>query len=169
MTEKASGPERGLYRISLWLSVVSAIALCLMMVVTVIDVGGRYCFNKPIYGSYELIGMLLVAASTLGMAACQKEKSHITVSLVVDLLPARARSILVSLALFFSFATFSIITWRMAVLTVQFYARGRGGVSPDLGISNGHVSLVFSIGALMFSLVLLLHLLQALRNAIRRS
>jgi len=120
------------------------------------------------YGSYELIGMLLVCAGPLGMALCQKDRSHIVVSLVVDLLPSRGQSVLRSIALFLSLGTFSIITWQMFSLTVKYYSRGRGGVSPDLGISLGHVSLIFAIGALMFSLVLLLHLVQSLAKTGRR-
>ena len=160
--------ERGIYRISIWLGVVSASALCLMMLITVVDVGGRYFFNSPLYGAYELIGMLLVCAGPLGMALCQRDRSHIVVSLVVDLLPPRIQNVFHSIAFFLSLGTFSIITWQMSKLTIQFYAKGRGGVSPDLGISNGHVSLIFSIGALWFSLVLLLHLVQSLTQLVRR-
>ncbi len=160
--------EKSIYRVSGWLGVLSAVALFLMMMVTVVDVGGRYLFNKPLYGAYEMIGMLLVAAGPLGMALCQKERSHITVYLVVDLLPVRIQEILKAFALFISFGLFSIITWKMTQLTVAYYSRGRGGISPDLGISLGHVSVVFSVGALMFSLVLLLHLVQALTQLMRR-
>jgi len=104
----------------------------------------------------------------LGMALCQRDRAHIVVSLVVDKLPPGIQPIIQSIALFLSLGTFSIITWQMFVLTVQYYSKGRGGVSPDLGISNGHVSLTFAIGALMFSLVLLLHLVQALAKLMRR-
>jgi TRAP-type C4-dicarboxylate transport system permease small subunit len=160
--------ESGLYKVSGWLAIVSAAALCSMMLITVVDVGGRYFFNKPMYGSYEMIGMLLIFAGPLGMALCQKDRSHIVVSLVVDLFPSRVQTILRSIALFLSFGLFSIITWQMFSLTVKYYSRGRGGVSPDLGISLGHISLVFAIGALMFSLVLLLHLVQSLAKTGRR-
>ena len=163
------GPlEKGLYAVSVWFAMVSAAALCFMMLITVTDVGGRYFFNMPIYGSYELIGMLLVCAGPLGMALCQRNRSHITVSLVVDLLPSRVQAILKSVSLFLSLGMFSIIAWQMFSLTVKYYSKGSGGVSSDLGISMGHVSLVFAIGALLFSLVLLLHFVQSLKM-VRRS
>jgi TRAP-type C4-dicarboxylate transport system permease small subunit len=170
MTDQGNGSliERGIYSVSEWLGVLSAVALFLMMAVTVVDVGGRYLFNKPVYGGYEMIGMLLVAAGPLGMALCQRKKSHIVVYLIVDLLPIRMQEILKAIALFISLGLFSIITWKMTQLTVQYYSRGRGGISADLGISLGHVSLVFSVGSFMFCLVLLLHLVQALTQLIRR-
>ena len=160
--------ERGLYALSKWFAVASAISLCLMMLVTVVDVGGRFFFNKALYGSYEMIGMLLVCAGPLGMALCEKDRSHIVVSLLVDLVPPRVRAVFHSFALFLSFGTFSIITWQMFKLTVYYFSRGRGGVSPDLGISLGYPSLIFTVGAILFSLVLLLHLVQALTKMVRR-
>lgn len=166
-TSDVSAVERLLNRTSLWFGGLSAAALVVMMLITVADVGGRI-FNHPLFGSYELIGMLLVAAGPLGMALCQKEGSHITVTLVVDLLPPGVRAVLQSIALFLSLGTFSVITWKMIELTVTYYAKGRGGVSADLGISLGHVSLVFSIGALLFSLMLLLHLVKSLTRHFRR-
>ncbi|MBW2027452.1 MAG: TRAP transporter small permease [Deltaproteobacteria bacterium] len=169
---RAKGPsgaiERGLYRVSIWIGVLSATALCLMMLVTVVDVGGRYLLNKPIYGAYELIGMLLVAAGPLGMALCQKDRKHIVVSLIVDKLPARTQTLINAVTLFLSFFTYGIITWQMSRLTVQYWMRGRGGVSPDLGISLAYVSVVFAVGAFLFTLVLLLHFVQSLRGMARR-
>ncbi|MBW1996459.1 MAG: TRAP transporter small permease [Deltaproteobacteria bacterium] len=167
----AQGPgsiESGLYRVSTWLGALSATALCLMMLVTVVDVGGRYLFNKPLYGAYELIGMLLVAAGPLGMALCQKDRRHIVVSLVVDMLPRRTQEVINTITLFLSLVAYSIITWQMLRLTVQYWMRGRGGVSPDLGISLSYVSIVFAIGALLFTLVLLLHFVQSLWGLKRR-
>jgi TRAP-type C4-dicarboxylate transport system permease small subunit len=168
VTESPGPIEKGLYAVSMWLGVLSAAALCLMMIVTVVDVGGRYLFNKPIYGSYELIGMLLVAAGPLGMALCQKDRNHIVVSLIVDKLSPRIQIIINSIALFLSLGTYTIITWQMFKLTVQYWMRGRGGVSPDLGISLSYVSFVFAVGALLFTLVLLLHLVQSIREFMGR-
>ena len=154
--------ENGLYRISGWLGIFATVALCFMMVITVIDVGGRYLFNSPLFGAYELVGMLLVWAGPLGMALCQKQRGHIQVNLIVDLLPQRIQHFLASLGLLLSFVTYSIITWQMAKLTIYYYSKGQAGVSSDLGISQGHVSIVFTIGAFWFSLILLLHFVQSL-------
>ena len=139
-----------------------------MMFITVIDVGGRYLFNKPLHGSYEMIGMLLVFAGPLGMALCQQEKNHISVSLVLDLLPERIRKIFTIIGLFLSLGIFSIISWKMFDLSIRFFSKGRGGVSADLGLNLGYIAVVFAIGALMFSLILLLHLVQSFFKLIQR-
>ena len=169
MISESSGPlEKGLYRVSTWLGVLSAAALCVMMLITVVDVGGRYLFNKPLFGAYELIGMLLVAAGPLGMALCQNDRRHIVVSLIVDRFSPKLQNLFNSIALFLSLGTYGIITWQMFRLTGQYWMRGRGGVSPDLGLSLSYVALVFAIGALLFSLVLLLHFVQSIQALRRR-
>ena len=167
-TSDVSTAERLLNRASSFFGGLSALALVFMMLITVVEVVGRATFNYSLYGNYELIGMLLVAAGPLGMALCQKDRSHITVTLVVDLLPPGVRAVLQSIALFLSLGIYSIITWKMTQLTITYYAKGRGGISADLGISLGHVSLVFSVGALLFSLMLLLHFVQSLTQHSRR-
>lgn len=167
-TSDVSTVERVLNKASLFFGGLSALALVLMMTITVVEVVGRATFNYSLYGNYELIGMLLVAAGPLGMALCQKEGNHITVTLVVDLLPPGVKVVLKSIALFLSLGIYSIITWKMTQLTISYYAKGRGGISADLGISLGHVSLVFSVGALLFTLMLLLHFVQSLTQHSRR-
>jgi len=167
-TSDVSTVERVLNKASLFFGGLSALALVLMMTITVVEVVGRATINYSLYGNYELIGMLLVAAGPLGMALCQKEGNHITVTLVVDLLPPGVKAVLKSIALFLSLGVYVIITWKMTQLTITYYAKGRGGISADLGISLGHVSLVFSAGALLFSLMLLLHFVQSLTQHSRR-
>ena len=167
-TSDVSTVERVLNKASLFFGGLSALALVLMMTITVVEVVGRATINYSLYGNYELIGMLLVAAGPLGMALCQKEGNHITVTLVVDLLPPGVKAVLKSIALFLSLGVYVIITWKMTQLTITYYAKGRGGISADLGISLGHVSLVFSAGALLFSLMLLLHFVQSLTQYSRR-
>jgi TRAP-type C4-dicarboxylate transport system permease small subunit len=167
-TGDVSTVERFLNKTSLFFGGLSAVALVLMMAITVVEVVGRALFNHSLYGNYELIGMLLVAAGPLGMALCQKEGNHITVTLVVDLLPPGVKAVLKSIALFLSLGIYLIISWKMIQLTITYYAKGRGGISADLGISLGHVSLVFSAGAVLFSLMLLLHFIQSLTPHSRR-
>ena len=156
------GIERGLHSAGKWMAVVGASALTLMMLLTVIDVTGRYFFNAPLFGTYEMVELLLIVAGTWGMAACQMERSHITVGIVVDKLPLRAQAIIRSIALFLSAGLFAVITWQMLVLTVRYIERGKAGITADLGISLVPFSIMFAMGTAAFSLVLLLHLVQSL-------
>ena len=70
--------------------------------------------------------------------------------------------------LLMSFVCYGIITWMMAVDTIEFFERGMGALSGDLGINWGYISVLFFIGCLAFVIVLFLQLVQAIGNMIRR-
>ena len=163
------GPiERRVYKFTLVMGIVSAIGLTAMMLVTVYNVLMRFLFSKPIYGVVELVGMLLVLTSTFGMALCQKDRSHITITLITDMLPPGLKKISVIFGLLMSFICYGIITWQMSVESIDYFERGIGGLSPDLGIQLGYVAAVFVIGSFVFTIVLLMQFVQTVGKLIKR-
>lgn len=163
------GPiERKVYKLTLVMGIVSAIGLTAMMLVTVYDVLMRYLFAKPIYGVVELVGLILVLTSTFGMALCQKDKSHITITLITDMLPPRLKAATEVFGLLMSFICFGIITCMMFIDTVEYFERGIGGLSADLGFPLGYVSGVFVIGSFVFTIVLLMQFIQSFGKLIKR-
>ena len=163
------GPiERRVYKTTLVMGIISAVGLTAMMLVTVYNVLMRFLFSKPIYGVVELVGMLLVLTSTFGMALCQKDKAHITITLITDMLPPRIKAISEVFALLMSFICFGIITRQMYIETTGFFERGIGGLSADLGIQLGYVSAVFVIGSFVFTMVLLMQFIQSFGKLIKR-
>ena len=157
------GPiERRVYKFTLVMGIISAVGLTAMMVITVYNVIMRYVFTKPIYGVVELVGMILVLTSTFGMALCQKDRSHITITLITDMLPPRIKAISEVFGLLMSFICFGIITCMMFIDTVEFFERGIGGLSADLGFPLGYVSATFVIGSFAFTVVLLMQFIESL-------
>ena len=163
------GPiERRVYKTTLAMGIISAVGLMSMMLVTVYDVTMRFFFSKPLYGVYELVGMILVLTSTFGMALCQKDRSHITINLITDMFPPGLKNISVVFALLMSFICFGIITGQMVIDTIDYFERGIGGLSADLGINWGYVSSVFVIGSFVFTIVLLMQFIQTVGKLIKR-
>ena len=160
--------QRLVYKTTLVLGIISAVGLASMMLVSIYDITARFFFKNPLYGVYELVGMILVLTSTFGMALCQKDKSHITINLITDLLPPRLKTFSEVFGLLMSFICFGIITWRMFIDTIEFFERGIGGLSADLGINWGYASGVFVVGSFVFTVVLLLQLVQSVRKMWRR-
>jgi len=154
--------ERRVYKTSYIMAIISAVGLTAMMLITVYNVIMRYVFTKPIYGVVELVGMILVLTSTFGMALCQKDKAHITITLITDMLSPSLKSMTEVFGLLMSFICYGIITWMMAIDTYEFFERGIGGLSSDLGIQLGYVSAVFVIGSFVFAMVLLMQFIQSL-------
>lgn len=75
------------------LSKLGCVALFAMMGLTVVDVVGRYVFNSPILGAFEITSFLvsILVFSFLGFA--QAQKSHVTVDILVTTFSGRAQSI----------------------------------------------------------------------------
>ena len=157
---------RAIASVSRWMTLVAAIALGLMMLLTAADAGGRYLFSFPIKGADDLIAFLLICAGTWGLADCEIRGAHVTVDILVDRLPPRLRALLVSIAYIVTIGVFSLIAW-------QSFARGArymnlaGEASEVLGIPFWPflMALGFSFG--MLCLTLLLHLLQNLKNLMK--
>ena len=84
--------------ISRVLASVSAIALGVMMIISVIDVGGCYFFLHPLNGAFELVSLTLVIAATLGVGYCELQKGQIRVLIIIDMFHGRKRTILDILA-----------------------------------------------------------------------
>jgi TRAP-type C4-dicarboxylate transport system permease small subunit len=66
-------------RLETTLGAVSAVVLFLMMLVTTVDVVGRYVFNKPLAGGFELTEMMLAALIYCGLPLVSKRREHIVI------------------------------------------------------------------------------------------
>ena len=64
-------------------STVAVIALAALGVITVVDVGGRYLFNKPLLGAIEMSEVLMAFLSFGALALAELRNSHITVDFFV--------------------------------------------------------------------------------------
>ncbi|HEY5322985.1 MAG TPA: TRAP transporter small permease [Caldimonas sp.] len=61
------------------LSATSAAVLFLMMAITAIDVTGRYVFNKPLPGGFEMTELLLAALIYCGLPLVSWRREHIVI------------------------------------------------------------------------------------------
>lgn len=61
------------------LGAASAVVLFAMMLITTVDVIGRYLFNKPLAGGFELTEMLLAALIYCGLPLVSKRREHIVI------------------------------------------------------------------------------------------
>jgi TRAP-type C4-dicarboxylate transport system permease small subunit len=63
------------------MKIIMAAALLAMMVLTFVDVLGRYAFNAPVFGAGEMISYLLAITLFAGLAFVSGERSHISITL----------------------------------------------------------------------------------------
>jgi TRAP-type C4-dicarboxylate transport system permease small subunit len=160
--------ERVVYKAVLAMGIISAVGLTAMMLVSIYDITMRFFFSKPIYGVYELVGMILVLTSSFGFALCQKDKAHITITLITDMLPARLKAYTEVFGMLMSLFCYGLITWVVGIETIDYFERGTGSLSGDLGINLGYISAAFFVGCLAFTVVLCLQTIQGIGKLIRR-
>ena len=133
-------------QISRWMAAVGAIMFGVMMMITVIDVGGRYIFTKPLNGAAEIIGVMLVIGGTWGIGYCQIEKMHIRINLLVEKFSPLVQKLLWILTYLVSGAVGVLAAWQAFSRTGEFLTSTLGTRSDVLGIPFAPFMLAMGIG-----------------------
>lgn len=164
----ATRTEAGLYSVSKVTAIIAAIVLATMMLLTVADVCGRYFFNKPITGTWELVGLLLVCAGTWGLAYCQVQKGHISVTVLLLRFPLRVQAIIRSVAYLFGLVGFSVICWRTLLLTKRFVSLSGSLITDTLKMPIYPFMIIMIISTGILALILIADLVHSLTEAVRK-
>ena len=97
------------------LGFVACVLLFVMMLVTFIDVGGRYLFSSPLPAAYELISLIMPGIIFCALPNISLHESHVTIDLLDSFISTavkRWQSVFVNL---FSAAAMGFIAYRLYV------------------------------------------------------
>lgn len=75
------------------LAVLAGLALLVMMVLTFVDVVGRYGFNRSVFGTSEIIEFLMVSVIFAGIAFVTADDEHIKVEIFEPWIKKRAEGL----------------------------------------------------------------------------
>jgi TRAP-type C4-dicarboxylate transport system permease small subunit len=73
------------------LGVAASAILLFMMLLTFVDVVGRYVFNRPLAGAFEVTELSLVILIFAGLPLVSYADEHVTMDFIDRVLPPRAR------------------------------------------------------------------------------
>jgi TRAP-type C4-dicarboxylate transport system permease small subunit len=149
------------------MTVIAAILLGIMMLFDVADVCGRYFFLKPVPGTQEVIGLLLICVGTWGMARAETRSAHISISVLTDRLPPRIQAIVNVFDYLLALSLFFLMSWQMFSRGVREALTEMGGKSEILGIPFSPFFMMFGIGVGMLCIALLLRLIHSLAEVMR--
>jgi TRAP-type C4-dicarboxylate transport system permease small subunit len=110
-------------RAARWFGYVAAVFLVAMMLITVTDVLLRSLFSIPIFGTFELVELGLVATIFLAVPATFLRDENVVVDLIDHLIPAGGIRWLRLLGLLLSLIFLAVMLWRMwqpALDTLEF-------------------------------------------------
>jgi len=133
-------------------STVAVTALAALGVITVVDVGGRYLFNRPLLGAVEMSEFLMVFLSFGALALAELRNSHITVDFFVCTLPKRAQALLEAVVALIGIAFWSFVAWRAAVHSSRLFNNGEVTANLTLPTWPFYLAVVVGCGLLALAL-----------------
>lgn len=114
------------------LGVGAALLLFCLVLVTCVDVVGRYFFSAPLKGAFEITEILLAALVFAALPLTTERKEHIEVDLLNVVLNDTTKRYLSAFAGLFSAALLTTLAWRLA--THALSAAEDGATTNALGI-----------------------------------
>jgi TRAP-type C4-dicarboxylate transport system permease small subunit len=120
MAEGASGVVRpsslargALDRIAAGLAMFGGLLSCAMAAVVTASVTGRYLFNRPVPGDYDIVAILCGCAIFSFLPYCQLQRGNVLVDFFTVRASPRARSILDAIGKVLYLAAAAMFTWRL--------------------------------------------------------
>jgi len=123
-----------LQRLSTYLACIGALSLFFMMCLTIADVAGRYLFNKPILGAFEITEFMVLVLIFSFLAYAQSHKAHINVDLFMMFFPEKFKNIIELFNHIACLAIMLLITWTGFENAIEVMEAGEA--SPNLALPN---------------------------------
>lgn len=140
-----------LNKLSDFLKLIGAVALTVMMLLTVVDVIGRF-FKSPIFGSVELVGFLATIVVAAALPYTYKMDGHVGVEILVRLLPDKPQIWIDIVTRTLTLVLFILITWQMFLYAEDIQHTGE--VSMNLEFPIYYIVYLLSFGLLIFSVTI---------------
>jgi TRAP-type C4-dicarboxylate transport system permease small subunit len=125
------------------LGAVAAIVLFSMMALTCVDVIGRYFFNSPVYGGFEITEMLLAVLIFSGLPLVTLRNEHVTVDVLDPVTPDWLFRIQHVVACLVGFVSTGYLAWRLWLRAGTLQAAGE--TTAQLKLQIGYLAYAMSI------------------------
>ena len=150
--------ERAIIKISRFIDLMAGVVLAATAILVVTNILGRVLLNRPILGTFELVGFLTAAVVGLALARCALENSHIAISFLTDKLSLswqRFTELVVGLPamIFLFFAAYNMFTYGLRLAS-------SGVVSSTIRLPFYPFIYLLSAGFFMLATTVLLSLIK---------
>lgn len=133
-------------------SLVGGAFLLVIVVITVIDVVGRY-FREPMPGAYEICQFCLIIMVFLTMAYTQSEKAHISINFLVSRLPHRAQIFIDLLNSFLGIIIIGWISWQAIFYAINSMRMGETFVTISVSLYPFKFIMAIGLSALCYQFI----------------
>ncbi len=145
--KRQPGLQAGLSFIVSGLEIFSSIVILIMMILTFVDVLGRYIFAAPIFGASEMIAALLAIAIFSGLGITNARDEHIVVELVDHRIRKLAPRVYETVIQLFSVAAMLLIVYVITNNALEAYHRN--SVTFVLELPNAYIYGLVALLALL--------------------
>lgn len=125
--------------------------LTAMVVLTAADIAGRYWFNSPISGAYELTQLLLGSLIFAALPLTTYSQEHVEVDIFYHMAASFPKRIMRVLGAIVSSVALGVISWRLAIKALKL-ARD-GSVTDALSLPLANIawfgSIAFALSAIL--------------------
>jgi TRAP-type transport system small permease protein len=142
------------------LGAAAALLLLGLMMITTADVIGRYIFNRPLRGAFEITELLLLVLIFAGLPLVSRADEHVTMDFIDGLLGQRGRALLRRLVDVVCGLIILGLAWRVWIKAGKI--AGYGDTTDVLRITVG--PFVYFM-ALMVAITAVVHLVKAVLPA----
>jgi TRAP-type C4-dicarboxylate transport system permease small subunit len=148
------------------LTVISIVAMMIMLIVGVYNIAGRALFHRPLLAAIEITELSSVIFVVCGMAYTQLTGSNVIVPVIIEKLPPRARAIFDSCTLFISMAMVAVLAWCGTVFAIETIQKSE--ITNILAIPTAFFRASWVAGCAFLFIALTSHFIQAVNRAGKR-
>ena len=139
------------------MQLIAVFCLLGMTAITGLDILGRY-FDRPIFGSEEIVSLLAVLSIAFILPLSHTQRSHIRVEILFRILPKTWQRLLKIVSGILSIILFSAISWRLVLYAISKHKSGV--VTMNLEIPEMGIILVLATAFLIVTGMMLLDLIK---------
>lgn len=154
--------RRNFLKVNAVLNYLGIIIMLFVMMITVIDITGRYFFNSPLPGTIEITELSLVLIVYLTLGYAEHFHEHVVIDTIYNVMPMVLKRISYIIASVISFITAFLLSYQLYVYAGKMASGGyKTGV---LGIPYSPVIYVASFGAVCYAFAVLSNLVEFIKK-----
>jgi TRAP-type C4-dicarboxylate transport system permease small subunit len=151
--------QRWINKFSNFLGAVGAVVVFALMLITGIDVIGRYVFHRPLVGAFELSELALAILVLFGWGYNQAIKGHVDIDLLYNRLPHSIQTFVDFLISLLGLSLFVFVSWQAINFTMS--SIGWGEATEMLNVPVWIFKLMIFVGAVSLLLQFMIDLIIA--------
>jgi len=105
------------------LGLLAASVLMLLMIITFIDVLGRYLFSAPLPGAFELTEIMMAMLIFAGLPLVSRANQHVSVNLIVGILSPKILHLQRLITQAIMAVVLAVMAWRMWIKAARCWNR----------------------------------------------